>query len=110
MPTSSNRLLQVRLLSSIAKRPLPGATMALAVSASSCLFIGPLPVGSVFSIDAELVGMVLTSDLLVERGLANTGGDAFRRYHWYTLVGHHRNRQWRSQRASNLCPRRPDNG
>ena len=49
----------------------------LAVSASSCLFIGPLPVGNVFSIDAELVGVVLASDLFVEQGLANTGaGDA----------------------------------
>src|SRR5215470_15816867 len=77
MPTSSNRLLQVRLLSSIAKRPLPGATMAPAVSASSCLFIGPLPVGNVFSIDAELVGVILGSDLFVEQGLANAGaGDA----------------------------------
>src|SRR6516164_2402339 len=77
MPTSSNRWLQVRLLSSIARRPLPGATMALAVSAISGLFIGPLPVGNVYSIDAELVGVVLGSDLFIEQGLANIGaGDA----------------------------------
>src|SRR5262249_9364421 len=51
--------------------------MALAVSAISGLFIGPLPAGNVFSIDAELVGVILGSDLFVEQGIANTGaGDA----------------------------------
>src|SRR5258708_8007665 len=76
-PTSSNRLLQVRLLSSIARRPLPGATMAFTIVARSCLFIGPLPIGNVWLIDAELVGVIFAGDLLVEQGLANTGaGDA----------------------------------
>src|SRR5258708_24338647 len=63
----------------MARRPLPGATMALTIVARSCLFIGPLPVCNVWSINAELVGVIFAGDLLIEQGLANTGpGDAER--------------------------------
>src|SRR5215469_12428534 len=65
MPTPSNRWLQVRLLSSIAKRPLPGATMAPAVSTISCLFIGPLPAGDVGPVDAVLEGVLLAGNPFV---------------------------------------------
>src|SRR6266403_4839650 len=51
--------------------------MAFTIVARSCLFIGPLPIGNVWLIDAELVGVIFAGDLLVEQGLANTGaGDA----------------------------------
>ena len=40
----------------------------------SSLFIGPLPVGDLFSIDAELVSVISASDLLVEQCFANAGG------------------------------------
>ena len=46
---------------------------ALAIAGSSYLFIGPLPVGNVWSINAKLVGVILAGDLLIEQRLANTG-------------------------------------
>ena len=41
---------------------------------------------------------------------ANGNSDAFHCHNGHTLVGDHRDRQRRSQRATDLCPRRADNG